>query len=134
MPRGAWKGHRQRVGQSLGQGSMEHEQIADFGGELLPEPIAERRHTLPGLVEALGGEARSPPQTDDAGYVFGSRAESRFVPGAVLGWLELDAPANVEGSNPLGGIRFVPGYRQEIYLQLIDQRADFADALGRVGV
>src|SRR6185503_10067637 len=74
------------------------------------------------------------PETNNIGNVFGAAPPVPFLmPPDEVG-LKARAPPDVQESDSLRGMEFMPGQRQEIYAEILNVNFQFAGRLDRVRV
>src|SRR3954465_14184728 len=98
------------------------------------EAVAQLSETRAVRLTFGEGELRRARETNSRGDVLGPRPASTILGASVHQRLEMDAPANEQRANPLGGAELMTGDGQEVELLLLGVDRNLAKRLHRVGV
>lgn len=98
------------------------------------ELIAERGQALGVVRERVASDLGGFAEAHDAGDILRAGTNSALVVAAVKQLLQASPAANVERTNALGGIQFMPGKRKQIKLEPLDVDGSFSRGLHGIGV
>ena len=126
---------RQGDRQNVGGGPLPHPlQAGDLGGEPLEGLLLQGGHV--GHIPLQGGRPRLHRRGEGGNLSggLGARAQAALLAAPPDHGRELQAAADVQGPNPLGGVDLVPAHRQQVRPQLFGGEGHLQEALDRVAV
>jgi len=121
------------VGRAWGVGGVDAG-IGDAGQDSLFESVAQAGDARGVIFERQAGDFGGFAEADDAGDIFGARAEAALVMAAVEKLAEARAALDEKSADALGRVELVAGDGKEIELKRFDVDGDFPGGLYGIGV